>query len=43
MIEVTSIPKGVEAADAMLKAATVELITAQSICAGKYITIITNN
>lgn len=43
MIEVTSIPKGVEAADAMLKAATVELITAQSICAGKYITIITGD
>ena len=41
MIEVTSIPKGVEAGDAMLKAATVELISAQSICAGKYIVIIT--
>ena len=41
MIEVTSIPKGVEAGDAMLKAATVELISAQSICAGKYIVIVT--
>ncbi len=41
MIEVTSIPKGVEAGDAMLKAAAVELITAQSICAGKYIVIVT--
>lgn len=41
MIEVTSIPKGVEAGDAMLKAAAVELISAQSICAGKYIVIIT--
>lgn len=41
MIEVTSIPKGIEAGDAMLKAATVELISAQPICAGKYIVIIT--
>lgn len=41
MIEVTSIPKGVEAGDAMLKAAAVELIAAQSICAGKYIVIVT--
>ena len=36
MIEVTSIPAGVEAGDAMLKAAAVELVTAQSVCAGKY-------
>ncbi len=41
MIEVTSIPVGVEAGDAMLKAAAVELVTAQSVCAGKYIVLIT--
>ncbi len=41
MIEVTSIPAGVEAGDAMLKAAAVELVTAQSVCAGKYIVLIT--
>lgn len=41
MIEVTSIPKGVEAGDAMLKAATVSLVCAQPVCAGKYIVIVT--
>lgn len=41
MIEVNSIPAGVEAGDAMLKAAAVELVTAQSVCAGKYIVLIT--
>ena len=41
MIEVTSIPAGVEAGDAMLKAAAVELVTAQSVCAGKYIVLVT--
>ena len=41
MIETNSIPKGIEAGDAMLKAATVELVSAQSICAGKYIVIVT--
>ena len=41
MIEVTSVPAGVEAGDAMLKAAAVELVTAQSVCAGKYIVLIT--
>ena len=37
MIETNSIPLGVNAADAMLKAASVELITAQPVCAGKFI------
>ena len=41
MIEVTSVPAGVEAGDAMLKAAAVELVTAQSVCAGKYIVLVT--
>ena len=41
MIEVQSIPLGVNAGDAMLKAATVQLVTAQPVCAGKYIVIVT--
>lgn len=41
MIETNSIPVGVNAGDAMLKAAAVELVTAQPVCAGKYIVIVT--
>ena len=41
MIEVQSIPLGVNAGDAMLKAATVQLVSAQPVCAGKYIVIVT--
>ena len=41
MIEVQSIPLGVNAGDAMLKAAAVQLVTAQPVCAGKYIVIVT--
>lgn len=41
MIETNSIPLGVNAADAMLKAASVELVAAQPVCAGKYIAIVT--
>ena len=37
----TSIPAGVQAGDAMLKAAAVELVTAQPVCAGKYIVLVT--
>ncbi|MBQ3273865.1 MAG: BMC domain-containing protein [Christensenellaceae bacterium] len=40
VIETNSIPKGIEAGDAMLKAAEVQLVTAQPICAGKYIVIV---
>ncbi len=40
MIEVLSIPKGIEASDTMLKTAAVELITAQTVCAGKYICVV---
>ncbi len=40
MIELTSVPRGFVVADEMLKAADVELITAQAVCAGKYIVII---
>ena len=41
MIETNSIPVGINAGDAMLKAATVELITAQPVCAGKFIVLVT--
>ena len=40
MIETNSIPIGINAGDAMLKAATVELVAAQPICAGKYIVVV---
>ena len=40
MIETNSIPAGIEAGDAMLKAASVTLTTAQPVCAGKYIVIV---
>ncbi len=41
MIETISIPSGINAGDAMMKAAAVELVTAQAVCAGKYIVIVT--
>lgn len=41
MIECISIPKGIEAGDSMMKAASVQLVTAQPVCAGKYIVVIT--
>lgn len=41
MIETNSIPIGINAGDAMLKAATVKLVAAQPICAGKYIVLVT--
>ncbi len=40
MIETNSIPAGIEAGDAMLKAADVRLVSAQAVCAGKYIVIV---
>ncbi|MDR1481191.1 MAG: BMC domain-containing protein [Synergistaceae bacterium] len=40
MVELISIPAGIEAGDAMLKAAAVELVTAQAACAGKYIVVV---
>ena len=43
MIETNSIPAGIEAGDAMLKAAAVELVTAQAVCAGKYIVLVTGD
>ncbi|MDR1954095.1 MAG: BMC domain-containing protein [Clostridiales Family XIII bacterium] len=41
MIEVASIPAGIEAGDAMMKAADVELVSAHPVCAGKYIVVVT--
>ena len=40
MVEFNSIAVGIEAADAMLKVSQVELITAKTICSGKYIAIV---
>lgn len=40
LIELTSIAKGLEAADAMLKAAQVDLLEAKPICPGKYIVLV---
>jgi len=40
MIEVNSIAAGIEAGDAMLKAADVSLVCAQAVCAGKYIVMV---
>ena len=41
LLEFTSIAKGIEATDAMLKKAQVDLLLAKTICSGKYLTIIT--
>lgn len=43
MIETNSIPAGIEAGDAMLKAAAVSLVTAQAVCAGKYIVMVSGD
>ena len=43
MIEFKTVSTGVVAADAMVKAAAVELIEAQTVCPGKYIALITGN
>ncbi len=40
MLETLSLPTGVRAADAMVKAAAVELLVSRTICPGKYITIV---
>lgn len=40
LIELTSIAAGFEAADAMLKAAEVEIILSRTICSGKYMVLI---
>ncbi len=43
LIELNSIVKGIEAADAMIKAAEVDLILANAICPGKYIVLISGD
>ena len=43
MVELTSIAKGFEAADAMLKTADVELLSATAVCPGKYFVIVHGN
>lgn len=43
LLELKSIPVGIQAADAMVKAAHVELILAAPICPGKYIAVIAGN
>ena len=40
LLELTSIAKGIEAADLMLKASDVELLMSRSICSGKYMVLI---
>ncbi|RTZ98485.1 MAG: propanediol utilization protein [Deltaproteobacteria bacterium] len=43
MVELNSIAKGVEAGDEMIKAADVDLIMAQPICAGKYMVLVSGD
>ena len=40
LVEYKTIPKGIEAADAMLKASEVQLLFSSPICPGKYVTIV---
>ncbi|AFL98826.1 MULTISPECIES: BMC domain-containing protein [Desulfitobacterium] len=40
LVEINSIAKGIEAADAMLKAAQVDLLEAKPVCPGKYTILI---
>ncbi|MTI80322.1 MAG: BMC domain-containing protein [Firmicutes bacterium] len=40
MIELTSIAKGIYAADLMIKTASVEVVSATSVCPGKYIAVV---
>ncbi|MFL0198837.1 BMC domain-containing protein, partial [Clostridium sp. WILCCON 0269] len=43
MVELNSIAKGIKTADAMVKAAEVQLLLSKTICPGKYIILITGN
>lgn len=43
MVEVTSIPAGYAAADAMVKAGAVDLLQALPVCPGKYIMLVTGD
>ncbi len=43
VVESNSIPLGILAGDAMVKSADVELVTAQTACAGKYIVLVSGD
>lgn len=43
MVEISSIPLGMAAADAMVKAASVDLVQAMPICPGKYIVLVSGD
>lgn len=43
MLEFTSICRGIETADAMIKAGDVELVVSKSACPGKYMVIVTGD
>lgn len=43
MVELNSIAKGVEVGDEMIKAADIDLIMAQPICAGKYMVLVSGD
>ncbi len=43
MVETNCIAKGIEAADAMLKAADVSLLSSQTACAGKYVVLVSGD
>lgn len=43
LVEFTSIAKGIEAADAMLKTAQIDILDAKAICPGKYIVLISGD
>lgn len=43
LVELTSIAKGLETADTMLKSAQVELLEAKPVCPGKYIVLVTGD
>ena len=43
MVETNCIAKGIEAGDAMLKAADVSLLSAQTACAGKYVVLVSGD
>ena len=40
LLELTSIAKGIEATDLMLKASAVELLMSRTVCSGKYIVLV---
>ncbi len=43
LLEIKNITKGILVADAMLKAANVELILAQPLCPGKYVVMVSGD